>query len=1286
MFNVDRRFSWYSVVIVLAVAAFLVVSDARTFDQSEISGQPPGLEPTVAPADATPTAQPTVAPAAAEPDEAKWVNGELVAPLPRDPTLRRQALDQAAATAMARPTTGGVTHDIGGSGGTATLGGTRSTTDRLPAITPYVPADVRNGNVTWNLKLPDQFVADPDLVRGVDPATGKPLAQAIQDKRLAAALAPALTQSWEGIAQTSLRPPDPDVSAGPSHVIAVVNARFAIYDKCGNNLYENDIAAFVGDAVNFYFDPKVIYDVWDGRWFITCCVRNNATQQSWVLLLFSDDSDPIGAWNWYHLDFTVDGGTPTAFWADYQDIGTSPDGIHITANQFDWSSPPIFQYAKIRNLDKADVLDLGGICWWDFWSLTNPGDGSLAFSLRACDMNSWPGDYLFINSVSYGAAFLTVWRLNGPPCAPVSLTSFNFPVALYDDPPPMQQPDGTFVDCGDARLLNAAYAFGDIWTGQALRHNWGEPVDRSIIRAYQVQPFLATVDFQTGLGVSGYYLAYPAVDFDENFNGIVTSSWGGPGDFGGSVYIDLANGGPWGGGLNYLAAGLTNYNDLVNAGTAADPFRWGDYYGCDLDPFDGNTLWFYGQYTATATTWGTRVGATSPAGPGFINVTPFPGLVSGGFVGGPFNPNSVAYLVENTGNAAFTWTLSGVDFWNTASATTGQLAPLGATIVNVSINAGANAFGAGVYTDNYTFEDCYSNISAGRSTVLHVGVPGDCDGASLALTPPTPPTDFGADGATNERGVYVTAIKDFELCAIGYKLQHATLPQTLTARVYAANGTTRGALLAANSIASTQLVDMTQFVPINYTLQACQDYEIVMVVPAGTAWEWWNEFGIAEPFDVGGAIRVRDGSANGNPGNFALPHFELIGSSPGAAQVTDLAGPGAPPNASTNQNQERGIFIKVLDTAQMCSFGWNADLDAGETLTARVYEAVGNVRGALIASGTYVVPGPGMQWHDIPINVQLEEGKDYDLAIQFGLTNQWMWWSDFAVAPYTRDIFQVVDAEFGGDPSNSAIMHFRAGWDEKTGGAPFDLKKITDVFPPPNSTSQDFSDYGAYVTSLIAQQVYSVGWMADVPAGQPITARVYEAVGVVRGALVSEGTVYSSGSGLRFHDVPVAVEMLLGSDYDISIEWQGVDEWRWWWDTSGVPYTINGVIQVRDGEAFGGDAGWGAVPHMRMYACDEVLTPVAYDPPARTPMFLAVPAPNPIVSSSRLDFALEEAGPVSIVIYDVAGRRVATLLEGQRPKGWSSIDIDSSNMASGVYFLKMQTKMRSLSRKFVVTH
>ncbi|MDH4037936.1 MAG: T9SS type A sorting domain-containing protein [Candidatus Krumholzibacteria bacterium] len=1283
--------SW--IVLITTCAALAVFAPgAFTDDSTPITGAPRGWTRPAPEASSPPDfpALETSAFEAAAPDEARWINGELLAPLPTDPDLRRQALQQAAANAAATPSAPGVVHTTGAQGGSdVSLSGGRSTDDNIPHVEPYIPAEVRNGKKTWNLKLPDQFVADPQLMLGVDPESGKALNQNEQDRAITTSFAPALQHQFEGIGQTNLTPPDCDLSVGPSHVMAVVNARFAIYDKCGNNLYENNIATFVGNGTDFFFDPKVVYDIWDGRWYITCLVRNNSTLASWVILLYSDDSNPIGAWNWHYLDFRLNGGTSTNFWADYQDVGTDPNSIYISANMFNWSSPPAFQYAKLRCLDKADVLDGGGVCWWDYWSLTNPGDGSLAFSLRTSEMISYPSAYWLVNSVSYGASFMTVWKVTGATvCTGPTLTSYNMPTAAYDDPPAALQPNGTYVDCGDARLQNSVYYNSNVWAGHARRVNWSEPTDRSAVAVCQFNPNTLAVNFYVGFGAAGLYYAYPAVNFDTALNGIVAFSRAGPTENPGSRYADLANGGPWGSSA-LLISGNTSYTGSSDAGTLADPYRWGDYYGAALDPINYRAIWMYGEYTVNAFNWGTRVGVVSPQGPGVLSVTPSPGLVSGGLAGGPFSPSGINYTVSNTGNAPLTWSLSGVNTWNSASSTGGQLGAGGSTIVSINIDASANAFGPGIYTDAYTFADCYSGAALGRSTVLHVGADGSCDGSQLALTPGIAPPNYGADGATYERGVYITAIKDFRLCAMAYKLELSSLPRTLTARIYAANGVTRGALLATGSIAITQQGNVLHHVPISYTLQSCQDYELVFEIAGGDAWEWWSEGGITEPFDVGGAIRVRDGSLNGGAGNTALPHIEITGiAAPNPAMLSDLGGPGAPPNSAPDDNNERGIFIKALDTAQLCAFGWEADLPAGSQLTARVYRATGTVRGALVAEGTYTVPSSGLQFHDIPINYQLEEGRDYDLAVEFGVTNSWPWWDENTFAePYDVDVFRVVDAEAFGSAINYALPHYRASWEEKTGGSPFDLRKITDVLPPPNSANQPNSEYGAFVTSNISQQVYSIGWMADVPAGQPIIANVYDATGIVRGALLSTGTVISSGPGMRWHDIPLAAPLVAGQDYDIAIQWATINELRWWSDTSGLPYTINGVITVRDGESqvYGG-AGNTALIHMRMHACDENATPVL-DGPQKTPFFMAAPAPNPIATSARLNFSLEEDGPVTITVYDVAGRRVQTLIDGQHtPRGWHSIDLNSSGYASGVYFLKMQSNAKSLSRKFVVVH
>jgi len=326
----------------------MAVDDAVTERDREISGAPPNYQ---APAE-PPAPEATVAPAdelalpeAEAPDEAIWEGDDIVY-LPRDPHKRRAALDEAAARAQLRlAASQTVPHVQGGTGLVAQPQGMRSTEDPVPQIAPFIPEDVRRGEKTWGLDLPDDFT--PPREELMASFASSSTLQEDRDAAAQAAFAPALMQTFGSIDQTTLTPPDCDVAAGPDHIVAVVNSRWAIYDKCGNNMYEANFSTFLGDATNFLFDPKVMYDTWDARWLVSICARNNTTQDSWVVLMISDDNDPNGSWCWYYFDFTLDGGTPTNFWADYQDVSTSPDGVYITANQFDWSTPiRFFQYSK----------------------------------------------------------------------------------------------------------------------------------------------------------------------------------------------------------------------------------------------------------------------------------------------------------------------------------------------------------------------------------------------------------------------------------------------------------------------------------------------------------------------------------------------------------------------------------------------------------------------------------------------------------------------------------------------------------------------------------------------------------------------------------------------------------------------------------------------------------------------------------------------------------------------------------------------------------------------------
>jgi len=72
------------------------------------------------------------------------------------------------------------------------------------------------------------------------------------------------------------------------------------------------------------------------------------------------------------------------------------------------------------------------------------------------------------------------------------------------------------------------------------------------------------------------------------------------------------------------------------------------------------------------------------------------------------------------------------------------------------------------------------------------------------------------------------------------------------------------------------------------------------------------------------------------------------------------------------------------------------------------------------------------------------------------------------------------------------------------------------------------------------------------------------------------------------------------------------------------------------------------------------------------------PAPNPFSAGMRMAYAVEAAGqPVSIGVYDLAGRRVRTLADGIQAPGnhqvtWDGRDANGSRVRNGVYFVHVQ--------------
>ena len=76
--------------------------------------------------------------------------------------------------------------------------------------------------------------------------------------------------------------------------------------------------------------------------------------------------------------------------------------------------------------------------------------------------------------------------------------------------------------------------------------------------------------------------------------------------------------------------------------------------------------------------------------------------------------------------------------------------------------------------------------------------------------------------------------------------------------------------------------------------------------------------------------------------------------------------------------------------------------------------------------------------------------------------------------------------------------------------------------------------------------------------------------------------------------------------------------------------------------------------------------------------------PNPFNPSTVISFEMRDAGFVNLTVYDVQGREVAKLMNGQMPAGSHQVVFDGSNLPSGIYFAKLRAGDYSQTQKIML--
>ncbi len=534
----------------------------------------------------------------------------------------------------------------------------------LPATVSHAPvsshlvdlADVPTAGVTSEINRANS-AKNPDWRGGLEnqfsPLKNSALRQAaadlpaqtnVQNAALSAAFSLTRTVNFDGMdindccgGSGATVPPDPDIAAGKSHLITVVNDAFDIYSTAGAHIsgpftFQAFFASVAGcnsaddtsSVASSMFDPNVLYDEQTDRYIIAIDrVRLNKTalysvDGSHYCMAVSATNNPTGQWRLYA--FPLDLADPSGIWLDFPHAGVGNGAIFMGGNMFRTGASQLYEESRVWAFPKADLYAGNSV---------TPAEATVGLSftpqpakVHGYDQGTWPpasAPHYFLTSggdVAGSNRVLFSWKnpLSGGLPQVVGMVDINaaagvnagFPVAT-------PQLGGDPISGNDLRPLDLEYRNGFLWTAATVGCNPGSGTV-NCVRWAQIDPISATIVQAGTYGSPGQYRSFPDLAVDACGTMAIGYTKGSASTHP-SVYVASR--------LWDSPAGMLDGEQLLKAGelvyTAFDSpnnsfggRRWGDYTGMTIAP-DGKTFYYVGQYSKNTGNpngrWGTYIGA-----------------------------------------------------------------------------------------------------------------------------------------------------------------------------------------------------------------------------------------------------------------------------------------------------------------------------------------------------------------------------------------------------------------------------------------------------------------------------------------------------------------------------------------------------------------------------------------------------------------------------------------------------------------------------------------------------
>jgi hypothetical protein len=156
----------------------------------------------------------------------------------------------------------------------------------------------------------------------------------------------------------------------------------------------------------------------------------------------------------------------------------------------------------------------------------------------------------------------------------------------------------------------------------------------------------------------------------------------------------------------------------------------------------------------------------------------------------------------------------------------------------------------------------------------------------------------------------------------------------------------------------------------------------------------------------------------------------------------------------------------------------------------------------------------------------------------------------------------------------------------------------------------------------------------------------------------------------------------LGSDIGVFISTNGGTDWNPFMD--GLPdailvadlgiCTANGTLRA----ATHGSGLWQRTLYSVATSVEEEL------PPLPNSIKLNQNYPNPFNPTTKLSFVVGHSSLVSLKVFDILGKEVATLVNEVKQPGEYEVEWNAESMPSGIYFYRISTEKTSITKKMMM--